>query len=94
MFLLKIFNCYCPRCFAEKVENLSDDEIISIGTDLVLSYLEHAHNDISIKINRDLNIISKAIKRVAFIAKNNNKSKDIEDMSREELIAELKKRNK
>lgn len=85
-------DCYCPCCLAKAAISLTVDDITEIGADIVEAVLEKAHKDLSIKTNRDLDAIESSIRRARSIGTVATKSKSIEDMTREELIAELKKK--
>lgn len=96
-----IDDCYCPACTAKAVNLLTEDEIVEIGADVVFSVLKDLHETLSAKITHHLRMIEEKcaianrISRESPVHKGKVKQNKLyEDMSREELIAELNKRGK
>lgn len=86
--------CYCPRCLAIGAASLTTYDIVEIGADIVEALFDKYHKHLSIKTKRDLKAIENVMLRAKAMNSSTDKSKPIEDMSREELIAELKKKGK
>lgn len=85
-------DCYCPCCLAKASISLTHDDIIEIGADIVESILEKCHHDLTVKTSRDLDAIMSVTRRARSLYRPTSKTKSIEDMTREELIDELKKK--
>lgn len=89
--------CYCPTCTAKAVSLLTKAEIIEIGAEIVSVVLTDVHQKLTVKVNKHLSVIAEKCafaNRIAKTQKEAKQDKPYEDMSREELIAELNKRGK
>lgn len=94
-------DCYCPACTAKGVSLLTKAEIIEIGAEIVSAILTDVHQKLTAKVNKHLSVIAEKCAFANRIAKTQvgtqkeaKQDKPYEDMSREELIAELNKRGK
>lgn len=89
------FDCYCPSCLAKAAASLSEDDITKIGADIVAKVLKRCIVDINVKYKRDFSTICNVIQKAFDMPyKDTNKAKKYEEMSREELIAALKAKDK
>ena len=82
-------DCFCPYCIMKTIESVTEEDIAKYGKEnIVLIYngfadvLKHQMRVVRDKINDKL----------LWIEENNHTSKSYEDMTKEELIAELNKR--
>lgn len=96
-----IDDCYCPACIAKGISFLTKAEIIEIGAEIVSAVLTDVHQKLTVKVNKHLSVIAEKCAFANRIAKTQvgtqkeaKQDKPYEDMSREELIAELNKRGK
>ena len=96
-----IDDCYCPSCTAKAVSLLTKAEIIEIGAKDVSAVLEDVYQKLTAKVNKHLRVIeekcafaNRIVREHAVTQKEAKQDKPYEDMSREELIAELNKRGK
>lgn len=94
-----IDDCYCPACTAKGISLLTKAEIIEIGAEIVSAVLTDVHQKLTVKVNKHLSVIAEKCAFANRIAKTQvgtqkeaKQDKPYEDMSREELIAELNKR--
>ena len=81
-------DCFCPYCMMKTVESITEEDIakygkenINIICDGLATVLRHQMNSVMTKINDKLR----------WIEDGNHAAKFYEDMTKEELIAELKK---
>lgn len=87
-FLKEEIDCFCPFCIMKTIESVTEEDIAKYGKENIniicdgfATVLRHQMNSVMIKINDKLR----------WIAEDNHGSKSYEDMTKEELIAELKK---
>lgn len=81
-------DCFCPYCVMKTVESVTEEDITKYGKENIniicdgfATVLKHQMNSVMIKINDKLR----------WIEYGNHAAKSYEDMTKEELIAELKK---
>lgn len=81
-------DCFCPYCMMKTVESITEEDIAKYGKENIniicdgfATVLRHQMNSVMIKINDKLR----------WIEDGNHAAKSYEDMTKEELIAELKK---
>lgn len=85
---LKELDCFCPYCIMKTIESVTEEDIAKYGKanvelicDGFADIVKEQTNSVRQKINDKLR----------WIAEDNHGSKSYEDMTKEELIAELKK---
>lgn len=81
-------DCFCPFCIMKTIESVTEEDIAKYGKENIVlicngfaDVLKHQMRVVRDKINDKLR----------WIAEDNHGSKSYEDMTKEELIAELKK---
>lgn len=81
-------DCFCPYCIMKTIESVTEEDIAKYGKENIVlicngfaDVLKHQMRVVRDKINDKLR----------WIAEDNHGSKSYEDMTKEELIAELKK---
>lgn len=86
--LKKEIDCFCPYCMMKTVESITEEDIAKYGKENVniicdgfATTLRDQMNSVMIKVNDKLR----------WIKDGNHATKSYEDMTKEELIAELKK---
>lgn len=81
-------DCFCPYCIMKTIQSVTEEDIAKYGKENIVlicngfaDVLKHQMRTVRDKINDKL----------LWIEENNHTSKSYEDMTKEELIAELKK---
>lgn len=90
-------DCFCPTCIANMFSNLTDAEINELGADNCATVIRSVIDYIDVRTGISLNIIKDVECKCRDIAerhktKSDCRCKSYDEMSREELIKELKKK--
>lgn len=87
--------CYCPACTARGISTITDEEIYKLGASDVVTIIADLYSTLQERNKRHMNTILSVLEHIRCLAKgksNVKQDKPYEDMSREELIAELNKK--
>ena len=81
-------DCFCPFCIMKTIESVTEEDIAKYGKANVELICDGCAN----VVKRQMHSVSQQIdNKLRWIAEDNHGSKSYEDMTKEELIAELKK---
>lgn len=87
--------CYCPACTARSVSTITDEEIHKLGASDVATIIANLYSTLQERNKRHMDTILDVLEHARHLAKDKScikQDKPYEDMSREELIAELNKK--
>lgn len=87
--------CYCPACTARGISTITDEEIYKLGASDVATIIADLYSTLQERNKRHMNTIFGVLEHARCLAKGKRdvkQDKPYEDMSREELIAELNKK--
>lgn len=83
------FDCFCPYCVMKTIQAITEEDIAKYGKANVKLICD-GYGDV---VKRQMYSVSQQIdNKLRWIEENNHTSKSYEDMTKEELIAELNKR--
>lgn len=88
--------CHCLACMAKKLNLLTNEDIKKYGADDVLTIITHFRNTEKEWAETQLSLMTNVVDRCESVAKNKSfkpSSRSYEDMSKEELIEELRKKD-
>lgn len=81
-------DCFCPFCIMKAIESVTEEDIAKYGK----ANVELICGGFADIVKEQINSVSQRIdNKLRWIAEDNHGSKSYEDMTKEELIAELKK---
>lgn len=81
-------DCFCPFCIMETIESVTEEDIAKYGK----ANVELICDGLADIVKKQMNSVRQKINdKLRWIAEDNHGSKSYEDMTKEELIAELKK---
>lgn len=84
--------CFCPTCMVKAIETITPEDIAKYGKETVVLVCETVHADMKSQLSA---LDKRYANKMRSIEDNKErKGKSYEDMSREELIAELTKHKK
>ena len=87
-FLKEEIDCFCPFCIMKTIESVTEEDIAKYGK----ANVELICDGFADMVKERMDSVRQKINdKLRWIAEDNHSSKSYEDMTKEELIAELKK---